>query len=237
MNVLVALPTYNEARNLESIVSSVLEHLPEVSVLVVDDSSPDGTGEIADKLAETNSRVFVIHRPSKQGLGSAYREAFRWALARDFDAVVEMDADFSHDPSALPSLLAACDGSNLVIGSRYVKGGRVKNWSKARLLLSRAGNLYAALALGFRLRDATAGFRVYSRSILERIDLDSVRTNGYAFQVEMAYKTYLLGARIVEVPITFTDRRVGESKMSGRIVAEALAWVTREAIRRRVFRR
>ncbi|MER3396192.1 MAG: dolichol-phosphate mannosyltransferase [Acidimicrobiia bacterium] len=237
MKVLIALPTYNEAQSLGAIVSSVLARVPEASILVVDDSSPDGTGEIADKLAEEDSRVFALHRPAKAGLGSAYRDAFRWALQRDFDSVVEMDADFSHDPEALPELIAACDGSNLVIGSRYVNGGKVQNWSKARLLLSRGGNLYAAVALGLPIRDATAGFRVYSRSILERIDLDSVRTNGYAFQIEMAYKAFLLGADIVEVPITFTDRRVGESKMSGKIVAEALAWVTAEAIKRRLRRR
>lgn len=237
MKVLVALPTYNEAQNLEGIVSAILDAVPEASVLVVDDASPDGTGEIADKLSQRDSRIAVLHRRAKLGLGSAYKEAFAWALGRGFEAVVEMDADFSHDPAALPALVGACDGTNVVIGSRYVRGGRVENWTTARLLLSRAGNTYAALALGLEVKDATAGFRVYPRSVLERVDLESVRTNGYAFQVEMTYRAARMGAPIVEIPIVFVDRRVGQSKMSGRIVLEALAWVTAEAIKRRVVRR
>ncbi len=237
MNVLIALPTYNEVSNLEGIVAAILENVPDAVVLVVDDASPDGTGELADKLAEADPRVEVLHRPAKLGLGSAYRAAFAVALERGFDAVVEMDADFSHDPAALPTLLSACDGSNVVIGSRYVAGGKVENWSRSRLALSRAGNIYAALALGLRVRDATAGFRVYSKSALQKIDLDSVRTNGYAFQVEMTYRAARAGIEIVEVPITFVDRRVGQSKMSGRIVVEALTWITLEALRTRLLRR
>jgi dolichol-phosphate mannosyltransferase len=237
LKVLVALPTYNEADNVEGIVTAILEHLPDASVLVVDDSSPDGTGEIAEKMSARDSRIAVLHRPGKLGLGSAYKQAFAWALEKDFDAVVEMDADFSHDPASLPALIRACDGSNIVIGSRYVEGGRVENWSRSRLALSRAGNAYAAFALGLRVKDATAGFRVYSRSVLEQIDLDSVRTNGYAFQVEMTYRAARRRIEIIEIPITFAERRVGKSKMSGRIIVEALVWISAEALKTRLFRR
>ncbi len=237
MKVLIALPTYNEADNIEVIVPAILGEVPDANILVIDDGSPDGTGEIAEKLAARDTRVGVLHRPKKLGLGSAYKTAFAWALERDFDAVVEMDADFSHDPASLPSLLAASNGRNLVIGSRYVEGGKVENWSRWREMLSRGGNAYVSLALGLGVKDATSGFRVYSRSVLEAIDLESIRTNGYAFQVEMTYRTARLGFEIQELPITFTDRRVGKSKMSGRIVIEALSWVTAEALRHRVFRR
>lgn len=232
MKILVALPTYNEAENIEGVVAAVLSSLPSAEILIVDDDSPDGTGDIASKLAEADERIHVLRRPRKAGLGSAYKDAFRWALHRDFDAVVEMDADFSHDPADLPRLASSLAEADLVIGSRYVSGGSVVNWSALRLALSRLGNLYASTLLRLRLKDATSGYRIYSRSLLESIDLDSVRTNGYAFQVEMAYRAIVAGFRVSETPITFTDRRVGQSKMSGSIVLEALLWVAQEATNR-----
>lgn len=198
---------------------------------MVDDSSPDGTGRIADRLADGESRVHVLHRPVKAGLGTAYKAAFEWALDRDFDVVIEMDADFSHDPADIDRLLERSDGSNLVIGSRYVPGGKVVNWAWGRRMLSRYGNRYAAFCLGLPVADATAGYRAYSRKVLEALDLDAITSNGYAFQIEMAYTVWKLGFPVVEVPIRFEDRRVGQSKMSRKIVAEGLLWCTRQGLR------
>lgn len=230
MKTLVAIPTYNEAENLPEIVPEVLDAEPDADILVIDDSSPDGTGQIADEIAASNPRVHVLHRSEKSGLGTAYARAFQWALDRDYDTVVEMDADFSHNPGDIPRLLERSDGANLVLGSRYVPGGNVENWAWGRRILSKYGNRYAAFCLGLPVADATGGYRVFARKVLETIDLDAIQTNGYAFQIEMAYNVWRAGFPVVEVPITFVDRRVGHSKMSRRIVAEGLYWCTRQGL-------
>ncbi|MGD9735451.1 MAG: polyprenol monophosphomannose synthase [Solirubrobacterales bacterium] len=221
----LVLPTYNEAGNLDPIVAQALAELPEdARVLVVDDGSPDGTGAIADRLAaELPDRVEVLHRSGKRGLGPAYIAGFRRALAAGAGLVLEMDADFSHDPADLPRLLAAAEGADLVIGSRYAPGGRVEAWSASRRLLSRGGSAYARHVLGLGVRDLTGGFKCFRRGVLEAIDLDSVDSKGYAFQVEMTYRASRRGFRVVEVPIVFHDRREGASKMTAAIAAEA-AW-------------
>lgn len=224
--VLVVIPTYNERENLTTVVSRLRGVLPHVSVLVVDDGSPDGTGDIADELASADERVHVMHRTEKAGLGAAYIAGFRWALARDYAVVVEMDADGSHAPEDLPRLLDALLDADLVLGSRYVAGGRVVNWPKRRELLSRGGNLYSKLALGVRVNDITGGFRAYRRAVLEKLDLDTVASQGYCFQVDLAWRTVRARFRVAEVPITFTERELGVSKMSGNIVREALLRVT-----------
>ena len=216
----VVLPTYNERENLPLIVPRILEAAPQVDVLVVDDNSPDGTGTIADELAAREPRVRVLHRPRKQGLGRAYLAGFAQALERGYGCVLEMDADFSHDPSRLPALLAA--DADLVLGSRYVPGGGTVNWGLGRRVLSRGGSLYARTILGVHVRDLTGGFKCFRREVLESLDLASVRSSGYAFQIELTYRALRRGFRVLEVPITFVDRRVGKSKMSRRIVAEAL---------------
>jgi dolichol-phosphate mannosyltransferase len=226
---LVVIPTYNEAENLVSLVVAVLAQ-GAFDVLVVDDHSPDGTGELADLL--TNSfpdRVAVLHRPGKQGLGTAYRVGFSYALTRGYQHVFEMDADFSHDPHALPALRAALDDADVVLGSRYVAGGATKNWPLGRRLLSQIGSLYAALILGLPFHDLTGGFKGLSARVLRTLDLDSIRSNGYAFQFEVTYRAYQSGFHIVERPITFVDRRLGRSKMRPGIVAEALriVWALR----------
>ncbi|MFZ4585454.1 MAG: polyprenol monophosphomannose synthase [Acidimicrobiia bacterium] len=232
--VLVVLPTYNEADNIAEILRQVRGALPDADVLVVDDSSPDGTAEKAEGLDAELGHISVMRRPAKSGLGSAYRAGFRYGLTNGYDAFVEMDSDFSHDPAALPHLLAAFDrGAALAIGSRYVPGGSTPGWSRLRRFISRGGNRYANIMLGLPVRDATAGFRVYSRAAMEKIDLDSVRADGYGFQVEMAYLVHGNGGRIDEIPITFRDRELGQSKMSSRIVVEALVLVTWWAIRDR----
>jgi len=225
---LVVLPTYQEAENVETVLRRIRAALPDAHVLVVDDGSPDGTADLAEKLAEELGGVDVLRRPGKEGLGSAYRAGFRWGLDRDFDVLVEMDADLSHAPEDLPALLAviAGGGADLVLGSRYVPGGATPEWPRIRRFLSVWANRYAAAALGLAVNDATAGFRAYTAAVLRRIDLEHSRAEGYGFQVEMVYRVVRLGGRIVEVPITFTDRLEGRSKMSGRIVVEALALVT-----------
>ncbi len=238
MRVLVILPTYNEAENIEEVIGLVREAVPSAHVLVVDDGSPDGTADLADKVGSELGQVEVMRRSAKAGLGSAYRAGFRWGLEKDFEVMVEMDSDLSHDPRALPELLVAVDGgADLVVGSRYVPGGSIPDWGLHRRLLSRWGNRYAGLVLGLEVRDATAGYRAYRASILEAIDLDAVRADGYGFQIEMAYQVARQGGRIVEVPIAFTDRIRGKSKMSSRIIFEALLLVTWWAIRDRVLRR
>jgi len=233
VNILVVLPTYNESANIELVLRQIRAALPEASVLVVDDGSPDGTAEMAEKLGVELGAVDVVRRPSKSGLGSAYRDGFRWGMARGFDACVEMDADLSHDPEALPQIVEPLShGYEVVVGSRYIPGGVIPNWSWHRRLLSRGGNLYASALLGLGVADSTSGFRAYATSLLRRIDLDRVRADGYGFQIEMTYVAKQAGARITEVPIRFVDRVEGESKMSGAIVVEALGLVTWWGMRR-----
>jgi dolichol-phosphate mannosyltransferase len=220
----VVVPTYNEADTIEPIVAAILAELPPGRrVLVVDDGSPDGTGGIADRLAGEREDVDVLHRPGKRGLGPAYLDGFRAALRDGAELVVQMDADFSHDPAELPRLLEASGDADLVIGSRYVSGGRVMDWGPRRVAISRWGSRYARAVLGLGVHDMTSGFKCWRRATLEAIDLDSVGSRGYAFQVEMTYRARSAGFKVLEVPITFRDRRVGESKMTGAIVLEA-AW-------------
>jgi dolichol-phosphate mannosyltransferase len=219
----VCLPTYNERENLEPMVTALLERLgPEDRVLVIDDSSPDGTGELADGLAAKYNRVEVLHRPAKEGLGPAYLAGFRRALAGGGELILEVDCDFSHDPGDVPRLIAAAVDADLVLGSRYVAGGHTENWGLARRFVSRAGSLYAQTILWAPVKDLTGGFKCYRREVLERIDLASISARGYAFQIETTYRALRAGFRVVEVPITFTDRETGTSKMSGAIVLEAI---------------
>ena len=217
------LPTYNEAENIAPFVEAVQAELPPgAQVLIVDDSSPDGTGEIADRLVAEREGVRVLHRPLREGLGPAYVAGFREALAGGAGLILEMDSDFSHDPAYLPRLLAAMEGADLAIGSRYVDGGGVGDWGALRRAISRGGSAYARLVLGVPVADLTGGFKCFRREVLEAIDLDAVRSKGYAFQVELTYRAVQRGFRVVEVPIVFRDRRVGSSKMSRAIVAEAI---------------
>jgi dolichol-phosphate mannosyltransferase len=220
----LVLPTYQEAANIEAFAEAVLAKLPaSARVLIVDDNSPDGTGEIADRLAARHERIEVLHRPRKEGLGPAYIAGFRRALAGGAGLVLEMDSDFSHDPAYLPRLLEAGERADLVIGSRYVPGGGVGDWSALRRGISRGGSAYARLVLGVAVRDLTGGFKCFRREVLEAIDLDSIRSRGYAFQVETTYRAIQRGFKVVEVPIVFRERRFGNSKMDRSIVAEA-AW-------------
>ncbi|MGH3384455.1 MAG: polyprenol monophosphomannose synthase [Nocardioidaceae bacterium] len=219
---LVVIPTYNEAGNVESVVRRVLTAVPGADVLVVDDGSPDGTGALADTLAAAESRVHVLHRPGKGGLGRAYLAGFDWGLRRTYDVLVQMDADGSHLPEQLPSLLAALADADLVLGSRWVPGGSVENWPRSREVLSRGGNRYARMALGLDLRDSTGGFRAWRRAALQAVDLDGVASQGYCFQVDLARRAARAGIRVVEVPIRFVERVRGESKMSNAIVGEAI---------------
>jgi len=231
--VWVVLPTYNEADNLERLVSAVRERLPDSRrVLIVDDSSPDGTGEIAERLAAESDDVSVLHRERKEGLGPAYLAGFREALAGGAELIVGMDSDFSHDPDYLPRLLAAATGADLVLGSRYVDGGGVEDWGTLRRFISRGGSTYARMMLGVGVRDLTGGFKVFRRQVLENIDLDSITSRGYAFQVETTYRAVQKGFRVVEVPIVFRDRTKGSSKMSRGIVAEAVWRVPGMRLRR-----
>jgi dolichol-phosphate mannosyltransferase len=218
----VVLPTYDERENLPAIVPAILAASPELDVLVVDDDSPDGTGTIADRLAETEPRLRVLHRRRKEGLGRAYLAGFDVALRAGYGRILEMDADFSHDPRALPVLLGASRDADVVLGSRYVPGGGTRNWGAARRLLSRGGSAYARTILRVPVRDLTGGFKCFRREVLERIDLATVTSVGYAFQIELTWRALRAGFRVVEVPIVFSDRRVGQSKMSRAIVLEAL---------------
>jgi dolichol-phosphate mannosyltransferase len=231
--VLVVIPTYNERDNVEAIVERVTASVAEAHVLIVDDHSPDGTGKIADEIAAADPRVHVLHRTAKAGLGGAYIAGFGWGLERGYDVLVEMDADGSHAPEQLTRLLDALRDADLVIGSRWVPGGTVVNWPKSRELLSRGGNLYTRVALGIDLRDATGGYRAYRRGVLEEIDYRSVVSEGYCFQVDLAWRAARGGFRVVEVPITFAERERGESKMSGAIVREALWRVTQWGVQHR----
>ncbi len=223
---LVIIPTYNEVDNVTSIVKAVLSAEPRVDVLVVDDNSPDGTGQVADQLAADSTRVKVLHRVKKEGLGRAYLHAFRIGLEAGYQFLIEMDADFSHDPKYLPTLVEqALAGSDVVVGSRWVSGGGTLNWGIGRQLLSRGGSTYARTILQLPLNDLTAGFMCFRRQVLESIDLPSVRSSGYSFQIELKYRAHRAGFRLTEVPIVFEDRRVGQSKMNRKIVTEALLMV------------
>ena len=235
--VAVVIPTFNEAENLGEIVGRVRASVPAADILVADDNSPDGTGEIADRLAAGDDHVHVLHRPGKQGLGAAYLAGFGWALDRGYGVVVEMDADGSHDPAELPALLAALADADLVVGSRWVRGGTVRNWPRSRELLSRGGNAYARVMLGLSVHDATGGYRAYRASALRDIGLHSVRSQGYCFQVDLTLRTAEQGFIIREVPITFTERARGASKMSKAVVAEALWRVAQWGIAKRLGRR
>jgi dolichol-phosphate mannosyltransferase len=226
MRTLVVLPTYNEILNVEAMLRALREVVPSADLLVVDDASPDGTSAKAGELAQELGQIHIVNRAIKSGLGGAYRAGFTWGLERGYDHFVEIDCDFSHDPQALPTLLGAAETHEVVIGSRYVVGGVIPQWSLSRRLLSRGGNQYASMMLGLKVADSTAGYRVYSKSALEKIGYESVRADGYGFQIEMTYRARRAGASIVEVPISFTDRALGESKMSRAIVVEALFLVT-----------
>jgi len=226
---LIVLPTYNERENIEAVVPAILSQSDDFEVLVVDDNSPDGTGQIVDRMAADNPRVHVMHRAEKSGLGTAYIQGFGWAMAHDYAYIFEMDADFSHDPTDLvrlraPLLRGEADAS---VGSRWVPGGGTRNWSFLRTFISRGGSLYARLILGVPITDLTSGFKCFSRRVLEHLDLQTVHSNGYAFQVEMNYRCHRRGYRVREVPITFVDRRVGKSKMGSHIVTEAMVVVLR----------
>jgi dolichol-phosphate mannosyltransferase len=218
----VVIPTYNEMGNLPLIVPQILQQDPQFDVLVVDDNSPDGTGRLADELAAAEPRIHVLHRPGKAGLGKAYLAGFKWALDQGYDLIFEMDADFSHDPRFLPTFLDAIQDADLVIGSRYKSGVNVINWPISRLLLSIGANQYARLVTGLPLTDSTGGFKCFRRRVLEAIPLERVRSNGYAFQIEMSFLAWRKGFRIREIPIVFTDRVEGQSKMNGKIVREAV---------------
>ena len=235
-HTIVVLPTYNEATNLESMVHRIRQAVPEVDVLVVDDNSPDGTGRIADQLAAADDAVHVMHRAGKEGLGIAYLAGFAWALQRQYDVIVQMDADGSHQPSQIRALLAGLDDADLVIGSRWISGGGTENWSRAREILSRGGNAYTRAMLRMPVHDATGGFRAFRADALRTLDLYEVASQGYCFQVDLAWRAVQRGLRVREVPIIFVERENGESKMSRKIVAEALwrvtAWGIRDRIRR-----
>jgi len=227
LRTLIIIPTYNERENLPLLLRDIFFFAPRTDVLVVDDNSPDGTGELADLLSRQDARVHVLHRPGKLGLGTAYIAGFKYAIAHGYSATFEMDADLSHGPRYLPDMLQAIEHADLVIGSRYVTGGATPNWSVSRRMISGCGNLFARFMLGIPVHDCTGGFRCYRRQVLEEIELDSVQSRGYAFQVELTHRVLQGGFKIVEVPITFMDRRLGVSKMSRSIVIEAFAYVLR----------
>ncbi len=238
MRVCVILPTYNEADNIETVIRRVRVALPDAEILLVDDASPDGTAELAEEIGHQIGGVEVLRRAGKLGLGSAYLAGFSHALQRGADILVEMDADLSHDPDALPALIALIPmAADLVIGSRYVPGGTIPQWSRERAWLSRWGNRYAAAVLGLAINDSTSGFRAYAADALRQIDLDAIRADGYAFQVEMTYRIIRSGGRVVEAPIRFGHRAAGTSKMSGKIVLEAMVLVTLWGVRDRLLRR
>ena len=236
--VLIVTPTYDERDNLETFLAGVFGVVPEATVLVVDDASPDGTGELADRIAAADTRVQVMHRPGKLGIGSAYIDGFRWGLARGYDVVLEMDTDLSHDPRYLPDFLAAiARGADVVIGSRNVGGGGVEGWGVGRHVLSKGGSIYSRAILGLGVHDLTSGYKAFRREVLEAIDLGRVKSEGYSFQIELTYRAIQRGFTVVEVPIVFVDRRVGQSKMSRKIFAEAIVipWKLRwDALRGRL---
>jgi dolichol-phosphate mannosyltransferase len=227
MKTLIIIPTYNESENIERIVPLILEKDSSINVLIVDDNSPDGTGRIADRMANQDERISVIHRQSKSGLGTAYITGFKFALENGYDLVFEMDCDFSHDPKYIVEFLRAVKDADLVLGSRYISGVNVINWPMSRLLLSYYANVYSRLVTGLPVKDATGGFKCFRREVLEAIDLDRVKSNGYSFQIEMSFRAWKKGFKIKEIPIVFEDRKVGQSKMSKRIVREAVWMVWR----------
>lgn len=237
MKVLVIMPTFNEAGNIERASKELFKYNPEVDLLIVDDNSPDGTGEIVDALALNNPKISVLHRKGKEGLGAAYIAGFKYAIDAKYDFIVEMDADGSHRSEDLPQLLAVCSDNDLVIGSRYVRGGKTMNWPMHRQWLSRGGNLYAKFMLGSRLNDMTAGFRIFRVDFLKSLNLETINARGYSFQIEMAYRTISSGAKAVEVPITFVEREIGESKMNSAIVVEALLLMTKFGLKRVFLRK
>ena len=224
---LIIIPTYNERENLPNIIPAALAQLPQANILVVDDLSPDGTGAIADQLAQDDRRIHVIHREGPRGLGNAYLHGFRWALDQGYEFIFEMDADFSHQPKYLPHFLRAAENADLVLGCRYMPGGGIEGWGPHRLLISRGGNFYARLVLGLPYRDLTGGFKCFRRKALEAIDLNSVHCNGYGFQIELSWQVAQAGLRIAEIPFVFPDRTEGQSKMSAAIFHEALLAVWR----------
>ena len=228
MRVLVVLPTYNESENIELVLRRIRASLPEAGVLVVDDGSPDGTAELAERIGKELGDIEIMRRAAKSGLGSAYRAGFAWGMEHGWDVMIEMDADLSHDPGQLPRLVAPVEAgrADLVVGSRYIPGGSIPNWSWHRRLLSQGGNIYASTMLGLHVTDSTSGFRAYRSDVLRRVDLGAVRADGYGFQIEMVYEVLGAGGRVTEVPITFVDRVEGKSKMSSAIVIEALVLVT-----------
>lgn len=231
-NALIVLPTYNEAENLETLIGEVMALPVAFDLLVVDDNSPDGTGEIADRLAAASERIHVLHRQGKLGLGTAYIAGFRWALERDYAYVLQMDCDFSHHPRYLPTFLQEIEAADLVLGSRYIAGGGTVNWGILRKIISGGGNAFARLMLGLKIHDCTGGFRCYRRGLLEAMPWDTITLEGYGFQIGTAYTAVQVGARVAEFPIIFEDRRVGQSKMSKAIIAEALLWVLRTSLQR-----
>jgi dolichol-phosphate mannosyltransferase len=234
--VLVIIPTYNEADNIESVSGRVRKAVPDAHILIADDNSPDGTGKIADELAAQDGHIHVLHRPGKQGLGAAYLAGFRWGIDNGYGVLVEMDADGSHQPEELPRLLTALKGSDLVLGSRWVPGGRVVNWPQSRRLLSRGGSMYSRVMLGLPLRDITGGFRAFRSETLKGLGMDAVASQGYCFQVDLANRAVRAGYHVVEVPITFVERVRGNSKMSRDIMVEALWRVTAWGVEGRVKR-
>ncbi len=227
MKTLIIVPTYNEYENLKPLLADIFSYAPQTDILIVDDNSPDGTGDLAEQIRAEDPRVHVMHRAGKLGLGTAYVAGFKYAIEHNYDAAFEMDADFSHDPRYLPDFLREIENADLVIGSRYIPGGSTPNWSLSRRLISGCGNIFARFMLGIPVKDCTAGYRCYRREVLESIDVDSLRSQGYAFQVELAYRVMSQGFKIVETPIVFMDRRVGTSKMSKKIVFEAFGYVLR----------
>ena len=234
--VLVIVPTYNELENIKLITAGIRSAAPEVDILIADDNSPDGTGRVADELAGSDKQIKVLHRKAKNGLGAAYLDAFAWAKENSYDVVVEMDADGSHRPQDLVAMLIALNNADVVLGSRWVRGGKVVNWPLHREILSRGGNIYTRLCLGIPIKDATGGFRAYRMTALSQMNIDDVQSQGYCFQVDMAWRAMQSGLRIAEVPITFVERQIGESKMSGDIVKEALFRVTQWGIEKRLSR-
>lgn len=236
IKILVLMPTFNEISTLESSVRQLLSINPQLDVLVIDDNSPDGTGYLADQLAKEDARVHVLHRSEKSGLGRAYIAGFHWGIAQGYELLVQMDADGSHRPEDLPALLVKAQEAELVIGSRWIPGGEVKNWPKSRQLISRMGNWYAAAALDSEIKDMTAGFRIYQTELIRRLDLNSIEAQGYGFQVEMTYQTQRLGSKVIEVPIQFIERENGVSKMTFDIVVEAFLLCTKWGILRLIRR-
>lgn len=227
MKTLIIIPTYNEVENLSSLLKEIFSYAPATDILIVDDNSPDGTGALADSMNAENPHIHVMHRAGKLGLGTAYIAGFHYALDHGYDAAFEMDADFSHDPRYLPDFLQKIEQADLVIGSRYIPGGSTPNWSFSRRFISGGGNIFSRVVLGLRVHDCTAGFRCYRREVLENIGFDTIQSQGYGFQVEMAYRVQRLGYKIVETPIVFMDRRVGKSKMSRAIFIEGFVNVLR----------